>query len=85
MKMYPRTRQPRQNEIELLRRLALGRLPLSSGPVGRCSSRGWIRYVEMNENGCALYELTASGRMRLEEHLANHRVAGIVSAVSDHD
>ena len=83
MKMYPRTRQPRQNEIELLNRLALGRLPLSSGPVGRCSSRGWIRYVEMNENGCALYELTASGRIRLEEHLANRRLAGILSAIRE--
>ena len=83
MKMYPRTRQPRQNEIELLNRLALGRLPLSSGPVGRCSSRGWIRYVEMNEKGYALYELTASGRMRLEEHLANRQMAGILSIVWD--
>lgn len=37
--------------------------------VRNVSSRGWIRYVEMNENGCALIELPASGRMRLEEHL----------------
>ena len=85
MKMYSRTRQPRQNEIELLSRLALGRLPLSFGPVGRCSNRGWIRFVEMNENCCAVFELTASGRTRLEEHRANQRLAGILGAVSDHD
>ena len=54
-----------------------------NGFFGRCSSRGWIRYVEMNEKGYALYELTASGRMRLEERLANRRLAGILSIVWD--
>ena len=33
--------------------------------------------------GRALFELTASGRMRLEEHLANRRLAGILSIVRD--
>jgi hypothetical protein len=45
--------------------LASGRCALDSGPVGRCSSRGWIGYVKFDEIGRGVYELTASGRGHL--------------------
>ena len=48
--------------------LALGPRALNSGPVGRCSSRGWIRYVEFDEIGRGVYELTALGRTHVEEN-----------------
>jgi hypothetical protein len=48
--------------------LASGPCALDSGPVGRCSSRGWIRYVEFDEIGRGVYELTASGRAHIEEN-----------------
>jgi hypothetical protein len=48
--------------------LASGSCALDSGPVGRCSSRGWIRYVEFDEIGRGVYELTALGRAHIEEN-----------------
>jgi hypothetical protein len=48
--------------------LAQGQLALDSGPVGRCSNRGWIRYVRANEFSHAVYELTALRRACLDEH-----------------
>jgi DNA-binding PadR family transcriptional regulator len=48
--------------------LASGPCALDSGPVGRCSSRGWIRCVEFDEIGRGVYELTASGRAHIEEN-----------------
>jgi hypothetical protein len=51
-----------------MERLASGPHALASGPVGRCSSRGWIRYVGMRENSYAVYELTSLGRAKLEEN-----------------
>ena len=48
--------------------LALGPRALDFGPVGRCSSRGWIRYVEFDEIGRGVYELTALGRAHVEEN-----------------
>jgi hypothetical protein len=68
MKISARLRQPRMDEIKLMRRLASGPCALDSGPVGRCSSRGWIRYIGMGESSDAVYELTASGRAKLEGH-----------------
>ena len=61
-------RPPRPNEIEILRLLASGPLALASGPVGRCSSRGWIRYVGKGVDLDAIYELTPLGRVKLEEY-----------------
>ena len=56
------------NEIKLMKRLASGPCALDSGPVGRCSSRGWIWHVEFDELGRGIYELTVSGRAQFEEH-----------------
>jgi hypothetical protein len=47
--------------------LASGPCALDSGPVGRCSSRGWIRHVGFDEIGRGVYELTASGRALVKE------------------
>ena len=49
--------------------LASGPYALDAGPVGRCSSRGWIRYVELDERGHGIYELTPFGRAWLEERM----------------
>jgi hypothetical protein len=49
--------------------LVSGSRALDSGPVGRCSSRGWIRYVELDDRNRGTYELTLLGRAQLEAHL----------------
>jgi hypothetical protein len=56
------------DEIKLMKRLASGPGALDSGPVGRCSSRGWLRHVGFDEFGRGIYELTPCGRAQLEEH-----------------
>jgi hypothetical protein len=61
-------RPPRPNEIQILNLLTSGPLALASGPVGRCSSRGWIRYVGMGVDSYPMYELTTLGRVKLEEY-----------------
>jgi hypothetical protein len=48
--------------------LASGPCALDSGPVGRCSSRGWIRYVGLDESNRGLYELTPLGHTHLDKH-----------------
>jgi len=68
MKISGKVRRPREDEIRLMKLLASGRHALDAGPVGRCSSRGWIRYVELDERGRGIYELTPLGRAWLEEH-----------------
>ena len=68
MKRSRAARKPRQGEIELMQLLVQGPRALDSGPVGRCSNRGWIRYVGANEFSHAVYELTALGRACLDEH-----------------
>ncbi len=55
--------------------LASGSCALDSGPVGRCSSRGWIRYVELDGRGRGIYELTPLGRAQLEAHLSGTLVS----------
>jgi hypothetical protein len=67
MKIPAKRRQPRGKEIELMKLLASGPRALDSGPVGRCSSRGWIRYVGFDEIGRGVYELTASGHALVKE------------------
>jgi hypothetical protein len=52
----------------MLKLLTSGPLALATGPVGRCSSRGWIRYVGMGVGSYAMYELTTLGRVKLEEY-----------------
>jgi len=80
MKISGKVRQPREDEISLMKLLASGPYALDSGPVGRCSSRGWIRYVESDEHNRGIYELTPLGRARLEEHLS-----GAASASDEED
>jgi hypothetical protein len=76
MKISGKVRQPREDEINLMKLLASGPHALDSGPVGRCSNRGWIRYVESNEQNRGIYELTPLGRTRLEEHLSSAQASG---------
>ena len=61
-------RRPRENEIKLLELLNLGPCVLDSGPVGRCSNRGWIRYVALDKSMRGIYALTPAGYAQLEEH-----------------
>jgi hypothetical protein len=75
MKISGRVRQPRENEILLMNLLAFGPCALDSGPVGRCSSHGWIRFVELDACSRGIYELTPLGRARLEEHLSSARAS----------
>jgi hypothetical protein len=56
--------------------LAYGPCALDSGPVGRCSSRGWIRYVGPGGSNRGLYELTPLGHVQLDEHWPAHRPRG---------
>ena len=77
MKISGKVRQPREDEISLMRLLASGPHALDSGPVGRCSSRGWIRYVESDAHNCGIYELTPLGRARLEERLSSARASAL--------
>ena len=56
-----------------MKQLTPGSRPLYSGPVGRCSSRGWIRYVGLDKHGHGIYELTASGWKQLEESFGTPR------------
>jgi hypothetical protein len=67
MKISGKVRRPREDEIRLMKLLASGRHALDSGPVGRCSSRGWIRYAELDERGSGIYELAPLGRAWLDE------------------
>ena len=75
MKISGKVRQPREDEISLMKLLASGPHALDSGPVGSCSSRGWIRYVELDEHSRGIYELTPLGRARLEENLSSARAS----------
>ncbi len=68
MKVSVRFRPPRLEEIRLMKLLANGPRALDCGPVGRCSNRGWIRFVEFDERGRGIYELTAAGQAWLEDH-----------------
>jgi hypothetical protein len=68
MKISRKIRQPRENEIKLLELLASGPCALDSGLVGRCSSRGWIRYIALDEFKRGIYALTLSGHAQLDEH-----------------
>jgi DNA-binding PadR family transcriptional regulator len=47
--------------------LASGPCPLDSGPVGRWSSRGWIRFVKLDARSRGIFELTPLGRAQLEK------------------
>jgi hypothetical protein len=49
--------------------LVFGSRALDSRPVGRCSSRGWIRYVESDDRSRGTYELKPVGRAQPEAHL----------------
>lgn len=69
MKVYGKVRPPREEETALMKLLVSGSRALDSGPVGRCSSRGWIRYVELDDRNRGTYELTPLGRAQLEAHL----------------
>ena len=71
MKISRKVRKPRENEIELLELLALGPCALDFGPVGRCSSRGWIRYIALDESKRGIYALTPSGHAQLDEHCSS--------------
>jgi hypothetical protein len=75
MKISGRVRQPREDEIPLMNLLAFGPCALDSGPVGRCSSRGWIRFVELDACSLGIYELTPFGRARLEEQMGSARAS----------
>ena len=57
-----------EDEIRLMKQLTRGPCALDFGPVGRCSSRGWIRYLALDERMRGIFELTPLGRARLEEH-----------------
>jgi hypothetical protein len=76
MKTSGKVRPPREDEIRLMKLLASGSCALSSGPVGRCSSRGWIRYVELDDHSRGIYELTPLGRAQLEEHVSGTLASG---------
>ncbi len=56
--------------------LASGPCALDSGPVGRCSSRGWIRYIALDESKRGIYALTPSGHAQLDETLDQHSNSG---------
>jgi hypothetical protein len=68
MKISRKILQPRENEIKLIELLASGPCALDSGPVGRCSSRGWIRYIALNESKRGIYALKPSGHTQLDKH-----------------
>ena len=55
--------------------LASGPCALDSGPVGRCSRQGWIRFVELDARNRGIYELTPLGRAQLEEHMGSARAS----------
>ena len=74
MKNRRPTRAPRPKEFEILNILTLGPRALASGPVGRCSRRGWIRYVGMGEDSRAVYEITALGQAELEEYETSQKL-----------
>jgi hypothetical protein len=75
MRSSGRVRQPREDEILLMNLLASGPCPLGSGPVGRCSSRGWIRFVKLDARSRGIFELTPLGRAQLEEHMGSVRAS----------
>ena len=75
MKISGKLRPPREDEIRLMKQLAPGPYALDSGPVGRCSSRGWIRYIGLDERMRGIFELTPLGRARLEEHAGGEKVS----------
>ena len=77
MKISGRVRQPRENEILLMNLLAFGPCALDSGPVGRCSSRGWIRFVKLDARSRGIFELTPLGRAQLEEHMGSARASAL--------
>jgi hypothetical protein len=58
-------RPPRDNEISLLLSLATGPRPLTIGPVGRCTKRGWCRRHLPDppdaNTATVTYELTEKG------------------------
>jgi hypothetical protein len=62
--------------------LVLGPCALDSGPVGRCSSRGWIRHVEFDDIGRGVYELTASGHALVEQCRATVASASLPSILT---
>ena len=68
MKIFGKVRRPRENEIRLMELLDSGPCAVDSGPVGRCSNRGWNRYVRLDQSCRGVYELTPLGRTQLEKH-----------------
>jgi hypothetical protein len=76
MRISGRLRSPRIDEIKLMKLLAYGSCALDSGPVGRCSSRGWIRFVGLDGSNRGLYELTPLGHVQLDEHWRVRRPRG---------
>jgi hypothetical protein len=64
--MTPRKRRPpRDNEVSLLLSLATGPRRLTTGPVGRCTKRGWCRRHLIDppdaRASAITYELTEKG------------------------
>ena len=58
-----------------MKQLTHGPCALDFGPVGRCSSRGWIRYLGLDERMRGIFELTPLGPARLEEHAGGEKVS----------
>ena len=61
-------RGPRSEEIAVMRLLATGPKPMTSGPIGRCVKRGWCRPVMVDavegtgRGPQVLFALTDAGR-----------------------
>ena len=71
---YNRPRRgPRPEEIALMRLLAAGPKPMTSGPIGRCVKRGWCRAWMAEEadgpqrHTVVLFLLTDAGRALIAE------------------
>src|SRR5208337_3565263 len=75
MKISGKLRRPREDEIRLMKLLASAPHALDFGPVGRCSSRGWIRHVGFDERSRGIYELTPLGQAWLEGHASGARAS----------
>ena len=74
MRISGKVRRPREDEIQLMKLLNSGPCAFDTGPVGRCSNRGWIRYVELDERARGIWELTPLGRTWLEERASRAEV-----------
>ena len=77
-------RGPRASELEFLRSLLDGPRPVSEGPVGRCTKRGWCR--RLGDEGDLVVALTDLGQSMLgfvERHDANSLAQGCESNMGD--